>query len=213
MALRRPCGSGSVVITIQRIRVRWSAADRGAPQANSRRGLCRPATLEALPSGTSDVVVHEVLADEAAGYARQHQVITGGVERARDLDLWLSTEASTLTVDRATRPGRLSPPERTRPPVHASARADRPLPGELPVHRHHLCLQPELVLRGLADPHRQRRTIKRRIHRPHARPRRRPPRPPLRRTEAATPAVTHNQHDRQLRIIGGRSVHQSEPAV
>jgi hypothetical protein len=57
------------VITIQRVRVRWTAAGRGAPQANIRRGLDRPVMLPAvLPAG--GVVVHEVLADEAAGYQR-----------------------------------------------------------------------------------------------------------------------------------------------
>jgi hypothetical protein len=87
------------VITIQRVRVRWSAAARGAPQANARRGLCRPVLLPPLlPAG--DLVVHEVLADEATGYTRQDETAGGDVQRARDLHLWLSAETSRLVVDR-----------------------------------------------------------------------------------------------------------------
>jgi hypothetical protein len=100
------------VITIQRIRVRWSAAARGAPQANLRRGLCRPVVLPpSLPSG--DVVVHDVLVDEANGYTRQDEVAGGGVQRVRDLDLWLSTKDSRLVVDRL--PGRAVYPRQSGP--------------------------------------------------------------------------------------------------
>jgi hypothetical protein len=112
LVLRRPGASGWAVITIQRVRVRWSAAARGAPQANARRGLSRPAMLSpSLPSG--DVVIHEVLADEATGYARQDEVAIGGIERARNLDLWLSPETSTLVVDRL--PGHAAYPRRNGP--------------------------------------------------------------------------------------------------
>jgi hypothetical protein len=87
------------VITIQRIRVRWSATARGAPQANLRCGLSRPARLpESLPADT--VVIHDVLADEATGYERRDEIASGGVEKARDLDLWLSEKPSMLVVDR-----------------------------------------------------------------------------------------------------------------
>ncbi len=87
------------MITIQRVRVRWSAAARGAPQTNAHRGLCRPAMLSpSLPAGA--VVIHEVLADEATGYVRQDEVAKGGIERARNLDLWLSPGTSTMVVDR-----------------------------------------------------------------------------------------------------------------
>ncbi|MGC4815303.1 hypothetical protein ACLQ29_32775 [Micromonospora sp. DT228] len=100
------------MITVQRIRVRWSAAARGAPQANARRGLCRPVLLPpSLPGG--DVVVHDVLADEANGYTRQDGVTVGGVGRARDLDLWLSTETARLVVDRL--PGRAAYPRQSGP--------------------------------------------------------------------------------------------------
>src|SRR3954464_3343961 len=93
--------------------MRWSAAARGAPQANSRRGLCRPATLKESPSGTSDLLIHEVLADEVAGYMRQSHVVAGGIKRARDLNLWLSSEASTLVVDRL--PGQAVYPSQSGP--------------------------------------------------------------------------------------------------
>ena len=87
------------MITIQRVRVRWSAAARGAPQANARRGLCRPVMLPpSLPA--DDVVVHDVLANEATGYTRQDEIAGGDVQCARDLNLWLSPEPSGLVVDR-----------------------------------------------------------------------------------------------------------------
>ncbi|MER7892854.1 hypothetical protein ABTX15_23835 [Micromonospora sp. NPDC094482] len=95
------------MIVIQRVRVRWSAAGRGAPQADARRGLNRPLTLPApLPAG--DVVVHDVLADEAASYARRADVLSGGVSIARSLTLGLTLDGSALTVERL--PGRAAFP-------------------------------------------------------------------------------------------------------
>lgn len=100
------------MITIQRVRVRWSAAARGAPQADARRGLCRPATLPAtLPS--DDVVMHDVLADEGARYEPRDSVGSGGLDRARDLDLWLSMQGSALVVDRL--PGHAAYPPQSGP--------------------------------------------------------------------------------------------------
>jgi hypothetical protein len=83
-------------------RVRRTACDeRGATQANARRGLCRPVALPgSLPSG--DVVVHDVLADAATGYA-QEQLLAGGREQARAVGLWLEFHDGTLTVDRLSR--------------------------------------------------------------------------------------------------------------
>jgi len=95
---------------MQRVRVRWSAAARGAPQANARRGLCRPVMLP-LSMPADDVVIHEVLADEAAGYVRHDEVAGGGVDRAHDLDLRLSMERSALVVDRL--PGRAAYPRQS----------------------------------------------------------------------------------------------------
>jgi hypothetical protein len=115
------------VITIQRVRVRWSPAARGAPHANARRGLCRPTILPlSLPDAA--VVTHEVLADEATGYVPEEEVAGGGVDRARDLDLWLSTEASTLVVDRL--PGWAAYPRRSGP-----ARLFTLLPGQIGRYR------------------------------------------------------------------------------
>lgn len=108
----QPAGSGWGVITIQRVRVRWSAAARGAPQANARRGLCRPVTLPAS-TATDELLFHDVLADEATRYARHDAVVTGGPGRARDLGLWLSLEGSTLLVDRL--PGRAAYPRHSGP--------------------------------------------------------------------------------------------------
>ncbi|WP_230688679.1 hypothetical protein ACN26Y_20870 [Micromonospora sp. WMMD558] len=87
------------MIVIQRVRVRWSATGRGAPQADARRGLNRPLILPA-PLPTGDVVVHDVLADEAASYARRADVLAGGVSIARSLTLWLTFDGSAVTVER-----------------------------------------------------------------------------------------------------------------
>jgi hypothetical protein len=115
------------VITIQRVRVRWRAAARGAPQADARRGLCRPALLP--PSLPSDaVVIHDVLADEAAGYVSHEGVVSGGLDRARDLDLWLSAEGSALVVDRL--PGRAAYPRHSGP-----ARLFTLMPGDIGGYR------------------------------------------------------------------------------
>ncbi|MFG3417724.1 hypothetical protein [Micromonospora sp. NPDC048063] len=95
------------MITIQRVRVRWSAAARGAQQANLRRGLSCPVPLPAsLPM--CDVAVHEVLYNEATGYVRHDEVLSGGVERARDVGLWLTLEGSAVIVERL--PGRAAFP-------------------------------------------------------------------------------------------------------
>jgi hypothetical protein len=56
------------VVTIQRVRVRWTAAERAALYANARRGLDRPVALPALLPA-ADAVVHDMLADVAVGYA------------------------------------------------------------------------------------------------------------------------------------------------
>ncbi|MBU2669507.1 hypothetical protein KOI35_38960 [Actinoplanes bogorensis] len=56
----------------------------------------------------SEVAVHDVLADEATGYARHEEVSYGGVERGRDVGLWFMSEGSTLKVDRL--PGRAAYP-------------------------------------------------------------------------------------------------------
>ncbi|WP_245871339.1 hypothetical protein [Asanoa hainanensis] len=88
------------MIVIQRVRARWSVGGRGAPQANARRGLVRPLALpDSLPSGET-VVVHDVVFAEADGYARRDTVFAGGLELARDLDLWLAVDGSAATVER-----------------------------------------------------------------------------------------------------------------
>jgi hypothetical protein len=99
------------MVTIQRVRVRWNAAERGAADANARRGLDQPVALPSLLPA-ADVVIHEVLADSALGYARSDQVLAGGLEQARAIGLWLSRRGETLTVERL--PGSASYP-RPRP--------------------------------------------------------------------------------------------------
>jgi hypothetical protein len=101
-----------LVITIQRVRVRWSAAARGAPHANARRGLCCPVVLPpSLPVG--DVVIHDVLADEANGYTRHGESTNGSVKRAQDIGLWLSSSGAALVVERL--PGRAAYPRMNGP--------------------------------------------------------------------------------------------------
>ncbi|WP_211349059.1 hypothetical protein [Micromonospora pisi] len=54
------------------------------------------------------MAVHEVLYDEAACYVRHDEVLSGGIERARDVGLWLTIKGSTTSVDRL--PGRAAYP-------------------------------------------------------------------------------------------------------
>ncbi|MEU4220950.1 hypothetical protein [Actinoplanes sp. NPDC026623] len=109
------------------MRVRWSAAARGAPAANARRGLCSPAVLPpSMPAG--DVVIHDVLSDEAARYVGHDGVVSGGLDRAHDLDLWLSVESGTLVVDRL--PGWAAYPRQSGP-----ARLFALKPGEIGRYR------------------------------------------------------------------------------
>ncbi|MFD6752153.1 MULTISPECIES: hypothetical protein [Micromonospora] len=79
-----------------------------------------------LPDG--DVVVHEVLADQAVDYARQEKVLSGGVEQARAIDLWLGRTGQRLTVDRL--PGAAAYP---RP--YASTRLFTLTPGQVGRYR------------------------------------------------------------------------------
>lgn len=65
------------------------------------------------PLPTGDVVVHELLADEAAGYLRHDEILVGGVERAREVGLWLSLDGARLVVDRL--PGSAAYPPRRVP--------------------------------------------------------------------------------------------------
>lgn len=53
-------------------------------------------------------MVHDVLADEASDYVRRHDIVTGGADLAHDLDLWLTFDASVVTVERL--PGRAAFP-------------------------------------------------------------------------------------------------------
>jgi hypothetical protein len=123
---------------IQRVRVRWSAAARGAPQANARRGLCRPAMLSPSPL-PGDVVIHEALAAEAAHYVRHENVLSGGVALARDLGPHRSARTSAAAHVRSSKspsglgvslagnhpPNHRSRPPTTQPPVHTRTRPAR----------------------------------------------------------------------------------------
>jgi len=80
------------VIVIQRVRIRWTAAARGAPDAIARRGLDR-ATVLPQPLPHADVVIREVLADQAVNYERRDEVLARGVDQARGIGLWLGRRA------------------------------------------------------------------------------------------------------------------------
>lgn len=115
------------MITIQRVRVTWSAAARGASHANARRGLCRPVILPpSLPA--DDVVIHDVLAEEPAQYARRDNLVSGGVERARGIGLWLSSDGAGLVVERML--GRAAYPRQS-----GSARLFTLTPGQMGQYR------------------------------------------------------------------------------
>ena len=100
-----------------------------------------------LPSG--DVVVHDVLADEANRYEPHDKVCAGGVEQARDVDLWLTIDRCGVAVDRL--PGRAASP-----PPRASTRLFTLLPGQVGRYRANFrfrstecACNPQLVPRGL----------------------------------------------------------------
>jgi hypothetical protein len=115
------------VIVIQRVRVRWAAAARGAPAANARRGLDQAVVLpRALLD--ADVVIHEVLVDEAVNYERHDEVLAGGVKQARDIGLWLSRDGATVTIDR-------SPGSAAYPRMWASTRLFALTPGQVGRYR------------------------------------------------------------------------------
>ncbi|MEO3817221.1 hypothetical protein [Plantactinospora sp. B24E8] len=77
---------------------------------------------------TAEVVIHEVLAAEAARYVRHADVVGGGLDRARDLGLWLSLEGGALVVDRL--PGGAAYPRQSGP-----ARLFSLKPGEIGRYR------------------------------------------------------------------------------
>jgi hypothetical protein len=62
-----------------------------------------------LPEG--DVVTHDVLADEATGYARQAESASGSLKQARDIGLWSSSKGAALVVERL--PGRAAYPRQS----------------------------------------------------------------------------------------------------
>ncbi|AVT29152.1 hypothetical protein C6361_06205 [Plantactinospora sp. BC1] len=76
----------------------------------------------------TDVVIHEVLADEAVNYERHDEVLAGGVEQARAIGLWLGRDEATVTVDRL--PGSVAYP---RP--YASTRLFVLAPGQVGRYR------------------------------------------------------------------------------
>jgi hypothetical protein len=45
-------------------------------------------------------MIHDVLADEATGYAAHAESASGGLKQARDVGLWLSSKGPALVVER-----------------------------------------------------------------------------------------------------------------
>ncbi|GAA0466655.1 hypothetical protein Aca07nite_76700 [Actinoplanes capillaceus] len=85
------------MVTVQRVRVRWGPASRGAARANARRGLDRPVFLpDPLPPG--EVVAHEVLFDEANGYRPRDEVLA---DSERDPGVRLMLRDGPLIVSRS----------------------------------------------------------------------------------------------------------------
>lgn len=74
------------------------------------------------------MVIHDVLADEAAQYVGHDGVVSGGLDRAHDLDLWLSGKSGTMVVDRL--PGGAAYPRQSGP-----ARLFALQPGEIGRYR------------------------------------------------------------------------------
>lgn len=92
---------GGVVVVVQRIRVRWSADARGAGDADLRRGLSDARHLpESLPD--RPVVVHDVVADHAAGY-RFTERVQSGRDAASSTSLELSEVEHGVTVHACVR--------------------------------------------------------------------------------------------------------------
>jgi hypothetical protein len=85
------------VVIAQRVRVRWSAASRGAAHADLRRGVGDVYELPALPE--ESLLVHDVLADEATGYLLEAQVLAGP-DAVRAAGLWIECAGDRVVVDR-----------------------------------------------------------------------------------------------------------------
>jgi hypothetical protein len=101
-ALLALAGHSCGVIVIQRVRVRWGAHARGSVEA----GLPDVFTLAAFEP--ADVVVHEVLLDEASSY-QPILSVEYGKSAARSAGIWLKADSdAALTIDRL--PGRQAYP-------------------------------------------------------------------------------------------------------
>lgn len=78
---------------IQRVRVRWGAGSRGAVHANVRRHIPGVLAFPSVPEGLG--VVHDVLADEAAGYEPATRLLAG-LDHAREVGLWIELDAGAV---------------------------------------------------------------------------------------------------------------------
>lgn len=104
-------GHPCVVIVIQQVRVRWGAHARGSVQASLRSGLPDAFTLAAFEP--ADVVVHEILLDEANSY-QPASSIEYGRSAARSAGIWLDADSDdAVTIERL--PGRQAYPIQRRP--------------------------------------------------------------------------------------------------
>lgn len=116
------------MVVIQRVVVRWSAAGRGAAAANVRRTVPAVLPLPSLPD--APMVLHDVLADEAAGYKPAASVVTD--EADRQAGLWIEVVDGEVVVDRfsVTFPGWRGPDRlfAIRPGQVARFRANRRMP-------------------------------------------------------------------------------------
>ncbi|MBM0256652.1 hypothetical protein [Micromonospora sp. 4G55] len=86
------------VLVVQRVRARWGAHARGATHAVRRRSVAEAYELPPLPAGET-VVVHDVLADEAAGY-RPASSVGSGVHALQAVGLHVDLTADHAVIER-----------------------------------------------------------------------------------------------------------------
>jgi hypothetical protein len=85
------------VVVIQRVRIRWSAANRGAAAANIRRKVPDVLPLPALPA--APIVLHDVLAWDKFDY-EPSSAVTADPAAIREAGLWVEVSGDEVTVDR-----------------------------------------------------------------------------------------------------------------
>ena len=113
-----------LVITIQRVRLRWDVDGRGAPAATARRSLDRAVLLPSVAE-EADVAAHDVLVHPT----RHQRLLTGDLATAGQVGLALTPlDDGALTVSRVPGSG-------TYPFVHRPKRLFTLKPGQVGRYR------------------------------------------------------------------------------